>query len=183
MSEKSSLRKAFLELLKQQGSKERQKKSLEIAKKLFELAAFQSAQCVLFYASLPGEVETSTMINRTIQLKKSVALPHIARHQREMIPILIDSLSGLSQGDYGMPEPTWDAAKIMDRDNINAVIVPGVAFDKANNRLGRGGGYYDRFLSGLPSATVKIGIAFDFQIVDSLPTERHDVPLDIVIVG
>ena len=181
MDEKSSLRKHFLELLKNQGSDKQRKKSREVAGELFDLPAFQKAKTVLFYASLPGEVDTYAMITRAIQLKKSVALPNIARDQRKMIPTLINSAEDLVQGPYGIPGPRLAASKALDTNDIDAVIVPGLAFDKANNRLGRGAGYYDRFLPCLPQTAVKIGIAFDFQIVDCLPREEHDVPLDTVI--
>jgi 5-formyltetrahydrofolate cyclo-ligase len=98
-----------------------------------------------------------------------------------MIPTLIDSVQELVQGPYGIPGPHLDKTKAVHLDRVDAVIVPGLAFDKANNRLGRGAGYYDRFLPGLPKTSAKIGIAFDFQIVDRLPKEEHDVPLDIII--
>jgi 5-formyltetrahydrofolate cyclo-ligase len=181
MEHKSSLRAHFLELLRKQGSQERQDKSHRIAEQLFALPAFQKANTVLFYASMPGEVETFAMITRAIQLKKRVALPVILRDQRNMIPTLTDSIEDLHSGPYNIRQPRLDASKSLDVHTLDAVIVPGLAFDKANNRLGRGAGYYDRFLSGLPQTTAKIGIAFDFQMVDCLPTEEHDVPLDLII--
>ena len=183
MDEKSSLRGHFLGLLKKQGSRERLEKSRGIADQLFVLPAFQKAKTVLFYASLPGEVDTFAMMNKAIQLQKHVALPVIARDQRKMIPTLTDSLDDLPNGPYGIRQPQREKSKELDVNAIDAVIVPGLAFDKAKNRLGRGAGYYDRFLSGLPAGTATIGIAFDFQIVDCLPTEEHDVPLDFVIAG
>ena len=67
--------------------------------------------------------------------------------------------------------------------DIDAVIVPGLAFDRLNNRLGRGAGYYDRFLSTLPKNVTTVGLAFDFQLTESLPTEAHDVRLQQVIAG
>jgi len=183
MNEKSSLRGHFLELLKKQGSAQRQEKSRRIEEQLFKLPAFQKAKTVLFYASMPGEVDTFAMITRAMQSHKNVALPVLARDQRKMIPTLTDSLEGLKIGPYGTKHPHPDPSKFLDVEALDAVIVPGLAFDKANNRLGRGAGYYDRFLCRLPKTTAKVGIAFDFQLVDCLPTEEHDVPLDVVIVG
>ena len=183
MNEKSSLRGHFLGLLKKQGSQKRLDKSREIAAQLFVLPAFQKAQTVLFYASLPGEVDTFAMIDKAMQSQKHVALPVIARDQRKMIPTLTNSIDDLHSGPYGIRQPRLDESKIVDIQAIDAVIVPGLAFDKAKNRLGRGAGYYDRFLSELPKSVVKIGIAFDFQVVDCLPTEEHDVPLDYIIAN
>ena len=183
MKDKSSLRKHYLELLKAQGSKDRQTKSQLIAAKLFELTAFVKAKTVLFYASLPGEVDTFAMINKAIELKKHICLPIVVKNQREMIPTLTKSLANLENGIYGISQPRYDASLAVDRKNIDAVIVPGLAFDKSKNRLGRGAGYYDRFLFNLPSTTTTIGLAFDFQLTDRLPVEEHDVPLSFVIAN
>lgn len=180
---KSSLRKHFIGLLNSQGSQERDAKAKKIAVQLFKLPAFISARTVLFYASLPGEVDTFAMTRQALQLKKQVALPVIVRDQKKMIPTLIDSLDDVTCGSYGICQPNQDASKTVDVADIDMVIVPGLAFDRRNNRLGRGAGYYDRFLPGLPKTAKTVGIAFDFQVVDSLPTEEHDVPLDLVIAG
>ncbi len=183
MNEKSSLRVHFLGLIKSQGSTERLEKSQRIRERLFALPSFQKAKTVLFYASLPGEVDTFAMIQQAIDLKKHVLLPILIRDQRKMIPTLIDSTEDLVSGPFGIPEPRPELSRASDTNGIDAVIVPGLAFDTANNRLGRGAGYYDRFLAALPRSTSKIGIAFDFQITDRLPVEEHDVPLDLVVAG
>ncbi|MBI4309110.1 MAG: 5-formyltetrahydrofolate cyclo-ligase [Candidatus Omnitrophica bacterium] len=183
MNDKGSFREHFLGLLKKQGSRERSMKSRGIAGQLFILPAFQRAKTVLFYASLPGEVDSFAMIEQAKQLQKNVALPVLVRDQRKMIPILTDSINDLQDGPYGVRQPRLDPSKIVDLSSIDAVVVPGLAFDRAYNRLGRGAGYYDRFLSRLADSAVTIGVAFDFQIVDCLPVEEHDVPLDFVIAG
>ena len=183
MTVKSSLRERFLELLKKQGSQERQQKSRSIQAQLFALPAFAKARTVLFYASLPGEVDTLAMISQALQQKKIVALPVIERTQKTMTPTRITSLDDLTTGHYGIVAPHADAANAVLPQDIDAVIVPALAFDKSNNRLGRGVGYYDRFLADLPKTATTIGLAFDFQIVDRLPTESHDIPVDLVIAG
>lgn len=180
---KSSLRTHFLGLLKSQGSQERARKSRDIARALFALPAFVKARTILFYASLPGEVDTAAMTEKALQLKKQVALPVIVRDQKKMIPTLIDSLDEVQCGAYGICEPKQDAAKAILPNALDMVIVPGLAFDRAQHRLGRGAGYYDRFLAQLPQTVQTVGIAFDFQVVDRLPTEEHDVPLDLVIAA
>ena len=183
MKNKSSLRKYYLELLKKQASKDREKKSRLIQAKLFKLSAIQRAKTILFYASLPGEVDTFAMIHKAIQLKKRICLPIVVRHQRTMIPTLTKRVADLENGVYGVSQPRYDASKTVALTDIDAVIVPGLAFDKSNNRLGRGAGYYDRFLKNLPPDTATIGLAFDFQLTNCLPVEEHDVPLSIVIAN
>ena len=120
---------------------------------------------------------------QAINIKKHIALPVLESNQRNMVPTLTDSIENLERGPYGTRQPRLDATKALDVRALDAVIVPGLGFDKANNRLGRGAGYYDRFLGQLPKTTATIGIAFDFQVVDRLPTEDHDVPLHLIIAG
>ena len=181
MKDKSSLRKHYLELLKKQVNAEREVKSRQIADKLFELKAINKAQTILFYASLPGEVDTFGMILKAIQLKKRICLPVLVRDQKKMIPTLTKSVDNLKNGEYGIAQPPHDVALEVALKDIDAVVVPGLSFDKANNRLGRGAGYYDRFLKTLPPDTPTIGLAFDFQLTDRLPVQEHDVPVSVVI--
>lgn len=181
MKDKKALREQFAKLLKDQGSAQRQIKCQKIAELLFKLPAFMKARSVLFYASTLSEVDTFAMMQQAKQLEKIIALPSIQKNQKTMRPILTDSLTNLKTGPYGIQEPDDTILKAIDIASLDAVIVPGLAFDKKNNRLGRGAGYYDRFLSGLSENTVTIGLAFDFQVVDSLPVEQHDVALDCIL--
>jgi 5-formyltetrahydrofolate cyclo-ligase len=183
MKEKGSLRKYYVELLKKQASSDRQAKSQLIADKLFELDVIQKAKTILFYASLPGEVDTFAMITKAFELKKHICLPLVVENQRKMIPTLTKTLADLENGAYGIAQPRYDSSLEVDLKDIDAVIVPGLAFDKFNNRLGRGVGYYDRFLCRLPAETPTIGLAFDFQILERLPVEEHDVPLSVIIAN
>ncbi len=175
------LREHFLRLLMAQGNAERQFKSGQIADKLYRLPAYVNAKTVLFYASVQGEVETFAMIQEAMRSTKKVALPSVQRNQKTMVPILTDSLANLKKGPYGILEPNINGDNVLDLSAIDAVIVPGLAFDANNHRLGRGAGYYDRFLPTLSERTTTIGLAFDFQIVDRLPTEPHDMALSCVI--
>ena len=183
MKDKSSLRRYYLELLKAQASENRQAKSRVIEDKLFELAAIKQAETILFYASLPGEVDTFVMIKKAMALNKRICLPVVLQNQRIMIPTLIQSMENLENGKFGIKQPHQDPSLAVDPKDIDAVVVPGLCFDKSNNRLGRGLGYYDRFLSALSKKTATIGLAFDFQLTDRLPVEEHDVPLSFVITN
>ncbi len=183
MKDKGSLRKYYLELLKKQADADRKAKSQLIEVKLFELEAIKKAKTILFYASLPGEVNTFAMITKAIELKKHICLPAVVKNQKKMIPTLTKNLTNLENGHYGILEPRHDASLEVTLKEIDAVIVPGLAFDKSCNRLGRGAGYYDRFLATLPDATVTVGLAFDFQLIDRLPVEEHDVPLSVIVTN
>ena len=179
------LRERILTLLRNQKEEERLTKSLAIGNKLFQIGEFQKAETILFYASFDGEVETFEMMKEAQKLGKTIGLPGILRDEKKIVPMAVASLeSDLETGPYGIQQPKTDQAQTLSEACLDMVIVPGVAFDKHNNRLGRGGGYYDRFLAALSSEVLTVGLAFDFQMVDSLSSqETHDVPVSCVLTN
>ena len=183
MKDKGSLRRHYLDLLRKQDREERQRKSRLIAGKLWDLPAFVRARTVLFYASTSDEVDTLLMIEKAIISGKRVALPIVEQNQRKLIPTVISSMEDVHKGTFGIAEPHLDPTKALALKDLDAVIVPGLAFDGQHHRLGRGAGYYDRFLSVLPETTITVGLAFDFQLTESLPTEAHDMRLQQIIAG
>jgi 5-formyltetrahydrofolate cyclo-ligase len=183
MKDKSSLRTHYLKLLKEQKKEECLRKSRLIAEQFWKLPVIQKARSILFYASMLGEVDTLTMIEKAIFSGKRVALPIVEQNQRKLIPTLISSMEDVHKCTFGIAEPHFDPDKVLPLKDLDAVIVPGLAFDKHHNRLGRGAGYYDRFLSTLPETATTVGLAFDFQLTDCLPTEAHDVRLQQIIAG
>ena len=183
MKDKGSLRIHYLKLLKEQNREDVLLKSRWIAEQLWKLPAIQKAASILFYASMPGEVDTLAMIEKAILKGKRVSLPIVEQNQRKLIPTLISSMEDVHKKKYGILEPHFNPDRVLAVKDIDAVIVPGLAFDKHCNRLGRGAGYYDRFLSTLPKTVTTVGLAFDFQLTESLPTEAHDVRLGQIIAG
>jgi len=182
---KKELRKKILMLLKTQKEGEQLTKSLIIRDKLFNLPEYQEALTILFYASFQGEVNTFNMINESQSKGKKIALPKIDRGKKIFVPILVEySEKELIAGSYGIMEPKKTEGMKVPLENIDMVIVPGIAFDKKNNRLGRGEGYYDKFLKKLPPTLPTIGLAYDFQIVENFPfQESHDVPVSQVLIN
>jgi 5-formyltetrahydrofolate cyclo-ligase len=180
---KRVIRQRILKLLRNQEEESKHKKSLVILNKLFSIPEFQGAKTILFYASFAGEVDTFEMIQQALEIGKQIALPIVKEKERNIIPALINNLEkDLECGKYGIKQPKEDA-KFVDLDKIDMVVVPGVAFDKQNNRLGRGEGYYDRFLKKLSPNSYSVGLAFDFQVVDSLPVSETDIAVSRVIVS
>jgi len=183
-SQKECLRESILVLLHNQQEEERRIKSKAIKNKLVNLKEFQEAEMVFFYASFDGEVDTFEMIKQTQKLGKKIGLPRTVRGDKQIIPAFVEYLDrDLEKGPYGIKQPK-ETCPTLSLENIDVVIVPGVAFDRQNNRLGRGGGYYDRFLKKIPSEIPTIGLAFDFQVVDHLPEkEPHDMPVSSLITN
>lgn len=185
MTGKQGIRQKILNLLGTQTPEDRSKKSKSILKKLFARKEFKQAQTILFYASFDTEVETFEMMKQAQRLGKKIALPALIKDQKTIVPALIENLEDdLKIGLYGIQEPKDVCVRFVGLEQIDLIIVPGIAFDQKNNRLGRGRGYYDRFLSAVPASIPSFGLAFDFQIVDDLPCpEKHDVKVSRVITN
>jgi 5-formyltetrahydrofolate cyclo-ligase len=174
---KEELRKQIQVLLRNQKEEDRLRKSLLILDQLFAVPEFRNSKTMLFYSSFDGEVDTQEMIKQALLMGKTVALPMILKSEKQIIPLVADNLNSLEAGPYGIKQPRYDVNNTLDPRDLDICLVPGVAFDRAHHRLGRGAGYYDRFLAALPNDTPPIGLAFDFQVLERLPVEAHDIPL------
>lgn len=179
MLTKSQIRCKILSKLKTQKEEERNRKSARIKEKLLNTSEFKKAKVVMFYITFDGEVKTEEMIKEALKLGKIVVVPVCGRDRVILRPCLLDSATKLKKGPYGICEPT--RKKPIRLKDLDLIIVPAVAFDKNNNRLGRGKGYYDRFLKRLSPDTASIGLGFDFQILPVLPAATHDVSVDRVL--
>jgi len=149
--------------------------STGITKQLLEFDLFKNANVIHCYISTDSEVSTLEILNSALISGKKVLVPAMAENG-EMRSSELSSLDNLVENNLKFKEP---CEKKYSDSSIDLVIVPGVAFDRTGNRLGRGGGYYDKFLAG--ANATKIGLAFSSQIVDDVPVEAHDVPVDYVI--
>lgn len=177
---KAAIRNKILLRLKVQKEAIRLKKSLAISKKLFRNRVFKKSKIVMFYKAFKGEVDTEYMIKAAQNLGKIVVVP-VCVENRSLIPCLLKEGGRLLRGPYGIREPA--IKKSVPFKAIDLVIVPGVAFTKDGKRLGRGKGYYDRFLSKLSLHAATIGLAFDFQVLADLPTDAMDVNVQRVIAA
>lgn len=181
---KHKIRKHIKTIISSYSELEKSRKSGIIKNKLFNEEAFKKARVVMFYVSLKDEVDTYPMIDEALKTGKRICVPVILKEEKKLIAGEIHNrIKDLESQHFGIYQPRQDRVKEVPLDDINLVVVPGVAFDKKNIRLGRGHGYYDRFLSGLPKTTKTIGLAFDFQVVEDLPQDPHDIPVWKTITG
>lgn len=182
---KEQIRKEILSRLKNQSKGERGRKSRLIEDKIFSSEMFKKADAVMFYVSRDEEVDTRRMIEDALRIGKRVAVPYSDSETNEIVASeLVDPEKDLELSPLGIYQPKKDSSlREIPLREINLVIVPGVAFDRENKRLGRGKGYYDRFLRKLPPATITIGVCFDFQLIDRLPCDSHDFPVSKVITN
>ena len=154
-----------------------QQLSAAITNALLSHPRIQAAHTILLYASMADEVKTGRLIKLLLEQGKTILLPVVVDdHHMKICHYSHDS--EMTTSSYGIQEPQEEA--FTRYDEIDVVIVPGLAFDLQNHRLGRGKGYYDHFLSETPNI-YKIGICFPFQIVDLVPTDDHDIPMDEVV--
>ncbi|MFH1201446.1 MAG: 5-formyltetrahydrofolate cyclo-ligase [Candidatus Omnitrophota bacterium] len=182
MLTKQALRDKILSKLKSQKEVKRNKKSLLILRRLFRLPDFIRAKTILFYLAFDGEVETRRMIKEALKKGKKIALPVIYRKTKALSPFLIQDLTTqTARGPYGIMQPHTGNCRRLSLSRIDLAIIPGIAFDKVGNRLGRGAGYYDRFLLKLPKDTTTIGLAFDFQVLKDIPHSSFDLPVKKVL--
>ena len=176
---KKKIRSRILLRLKKQKEEDRDRKSKKIKGKLFRTLVFKKAKIVLFYISFDGEVNTMEMLKEAQNLGKTVAVPVCEKNKVIIKPCIYRYKAQLKKGPYGVYEPA--IKKAINLEDLDLVIVPGVAFDKRGNRLGRGKGCYDRFLKKLKPHTPTIGLAFDFQILPSVPATTSDSRVERVI--
>lgn len=179
---KSRIRKEIKEKLNKQNDTQRLRKSKLIQKKLFQLAEFKRAEFVMFYVADENEVQTHSMIAEAQKIGKKILVPKILMREKRIIASVLENIEEeLSPGPYGIKQPKSKYTREIPSEKIDLAVVPGLAFDKAGHRLGRGGGYYDKFLAGLPEDAARIGLAFDFQLLDDLPFLSHDISVTKVI--
>lgn len=148
---------------------------------LLSLPAFTGARTLLLYTSIRDELPTHALIASLLAAGRRVALPAVvSRTERKIEPFLLSSLEDLAPGPFGVPEPRPPARLPCPPAEIEAALIPGLAFDLGGHRLGHWLGYYDRFLPLLSCPL--IGLCYDAQISSSpLPHEAHDHPVDFIV--
>lgn len=141
-------------------------------------SVFQEAQSIACYVSVGKEVETHRLIEDALKAGKQVGVP-VTKAKGMMDFQQILSLDELKPARFGLLEPELDMDLVMASEDVDLVLVPGLAFDRKGNRLGFGGGYYDRYLARCKA--VKVGLAYPFQVVDVVPVSDYDVPMDWLV--
>ncbi len=157
-----------------------QARSRRICRIVSELGEFREADPIMLYMATADEVQTAPLAEAAFSAGKTVLVPKVDWSARIMHAIEIRHWQdGIVTGRYGLPEPELGEPVAIDR--IAFVVVPAMAFDLEGRRLGRGGGFYDRFLSQRGFDALTCGVALEEQILPALPSEPHDVPVDMVV--
>lgn len=155
------------------------------AKQLALIEEYRTAKTIMLYMNFHNEVPTGRIINNVRSSGKNLVLPY-TNNKFEIIPFEIPAAGELRdylvRSKFGILEPDPSLCKEADVNTIDLVVVPGSVFDITNNRIGYGKGCYDRFLSKLPASVYKIGLAYDFQVLPSVPVTQTDVKMDEILI-
>ena len=176
-TDKKELRVLIRQRKRQLTESRRQELSFAINSLLLQHPHVAGAEVVMLYSPLPDEVDTRLLIEKLHTTGKTIVLPAVTG-DGIMETRIYEGAESLSIGAYGISEPTGSA--YTDYAKIDVAIVPGMAFDNKKHRLGRGKGYYDRFLADKPHI-YKIGVCFDFQLVDEVPSGKYDICMDEIV--
>lgn len=183
MTDGKAMRKERLEMRDNLSENERNEKCMIIETNVLQIKEIADAENIFAYVSFRSEVSTFYIINNLLSNNKKVSVPitHVKERKMEAIEIR-DIKKDLISGYCGILEPKKDivAERVVDPEDIDVVIIPGSVFDERGGRFGYGGGYYDRFLEKIPSA-VRVGLAFDLQVVKKAPIQEHDELLDYIV--
>ncbi len=179
--EKDQIRKRMTQMRNSLSRDDLIKKSSLIKEILFSCNEFKKAEKILFFMSLEKEVQTWDMICQSFQIGKKVHLPITVKNSPDLkIARLRDIKIDFVSGVYGIKEPADGSYDFVDSCEIDLIVVPGLAFDTQGGRLGYGKGYYDRLFANGNPKTLRFGVALDFQVVESLPQSKDDLPVHFI---
>lgn len=154
----------------------------KIRKSLFESEIYKNSKVVFIYVNMDSEINTIDIIKTLLISDKIVAVPKVipvSLKERQMKALKINSMLQLNEsGAFGILEPSVECEDISE--DVDLIIIPGLAFDINGNRLGYGGGFYDRFLRKYPNSK-RVALCYDFQIFDEIPHEFFDEKVDLII--
>lgn len=177
--QKKNLRKIMRSKRASMSKEERDNAGHKIITNLIDNPVYKAANIIMAYASMPEEIQLNELFNHAFANDKILAIPLIVG-KGTMRPVFLPTVEDLEVGDFGIMTVRQDKRQFVEFEDIDCIIVPGAAFDRQGNRLGLGGGYYDRFLKRAPNPT-RIALAFDYQLIESVPNEEHDSKMDIII--
>ena len=176
---KQSLRNDMKKILAEMPADVAARKSLAACERLLGLEEYRHAGTLMAYIATTGELDAAGIAARAWEDGKIVAVPKVLRTRREMSGVLWALNDELVAGEYGIKEPA--RAELVAVETIDLIVVPALAFDRAGNRLGRGGGYYDRFLAQPLIRATTCGLAFADQLAECVPVTSKDYSVDMLV--
>ncbi len=180
MLDKKTLRKKMLRNRSEIAKETREEYSKKIATSLYETNHYKNAKTIMAFISFGSEINTRYIIDHAIKEGKIVVIPVMVPETRELKVSRILDFSELEVGHYNIPTQKKKFLRFLDPKTIDLILTPGLIFARDGYRIGYGGGYYDRFLE-IYGDIDKIAIGFDMQVVDKVPTDEYDIPVDYIL--
>lgn len=180
-TDKSSIREKMLGVRNNLTSHQIQSMSRDIFNTFIKLDKVQESPIIMAYLSFGSEVNADYIIEWAWSNNKRVVVPVCLPKTRRMIPSIIDSFQQVEPGYFGIRQPKKEFLRPVNKGIIDIIVVPAVAFDRRGYRIGYGGGYYDRFLAEIKEKAIKIGLAFQCQLVSRLQVDKYDIPVDLIV--
>lgn len=182
MESKGELRKRILNIRNSMLKEDVIDKSRLIMDKLTGLDEYKKSNVVFVYMSFRNEVATTDLIKRMLSENKRVVIPYTDTRNTVLIPSELKSMEDdLILSSFGYYEPVYEKIKPVEPEEFDLIVTPGVVFDKHLNRVGFGKGYYDRILCRKRKDAKAVAVAYDFQVLEEVPAEQHDIKMDMII--
>ncbi len=182
MTDKDLLRKELLRKRDAIPAEVRSVKDRLILERLLSLDEIRRAGSIFFFASFRSEVDTSAIVKQSLKDGKQIVFPKVDRDRHDLFLYEVKDIGELVRGYMGIPEPSvLSDERLVDINAVDAVIIPGAGFDAEGNRIGYGGGYYDRLLSSLRRSVPIIAPAYEEQVVKTIPAEPHDMRVNLIV--
>ena len=183
-NDKKMLRKEILAKRKNIDTAKKEDMDKKIVDKFYESKYYKEAKNIFIYISYDSEINTKEIINKALIDNKRVYVPRTEFKTRLMDAVEITSLDNLIESEYGILEPAMEEPHI-EPDELDLIVVPGVAFDRNGGRMGYGAGFYDRYFKQISKdnmkKVIKLALAYDFQILEKIPMNEQDVPVNYII--
>jgi len=179
--EKHQLRKLLFDERGKYSKKEVSRNSTIITQKVFELEEFYQAKIISTYLGRDDEVQTIDIISKSWSAGKVVMVPVVDTARASIYFSRLTDLTHLSKGQYNILEPRIERISVLPLTSADVIIVPGLGWDAQGHRLGHGRGFYDRALKSVAARSITVGLAFEWQVLENIPTEVHDRPVDLII--
>lgn len=180
--DKKSIREEIINKRNELSSDIKMQYDMIIFSKLINCEFYKNAKKIFTYVSFGSEIDTIKFIKYALNDNKEIYVPKTDKAKKEMVAIRINSLDNMSVDNWGILEP-----KSVDKNKIgkdfDLILMPGLAFDRKGNRIGYGGGYYDKYLSQFKEIINKLVLAYDFQIVNNIENESHDIKVNCIITN
>ncbi|MFA9397881.1 MAG: 5-formyltetrahydrofolate cyclo-ligase [Clostridiaceae bacterium] len=180
--DKNEIRKLILNKRNNLTTETKKKWDTSIYNKLTTNIQFTNANTIFTYVNFNNEIDTLKIIDVALKSNKTLCVPKVNKIDKEISAYSINSTADLEKGYFGILEPK-NSCPLVSKENIDLILLPGLAFDINGNRIGYGGGFYDKYLEDLNENTYKIALSYEFQILESIPFDHFDKKANEIITN